>query len=135
MVPSAFVVLERLPLTPNGKLDRRALPAPGLEAYATRQYAAPQGRIESALAEMWQGLLGIDRIGREDNFFDLGGHSILGIRLIALIAERLGAQPSVGTVFQYPTIQQMARLVERILLSDDFRPEHSDALELEDGVI
>ena len=67
MVPSAFVVLERLPLTPNGKLDRRALPAPELEAYASRQYEAPQGEVEEILAGIWQELLQVERVGRHDN--------------------------------------------------------------------
>ncbi|MFN9622268.1 MAG: non-ribosomal peptide synthetase, partial [Cyanobacteriota bacterium] len=66
MVPSAFVVLEAFPLTPNGKLDRKALPAPEAEAYATRVYAPPEGAVEEALAEVWSELLGIERVGRHD---------------------------------------------------------------------
>ncbi|MCD9260699.1 non-ribosomal peptide synthetase, partial [Bradyrhizobium japonicum SEMIA 5079] len=74
MVPSAFVRLAALPLTLNGKLDRKALPAPGDEAYARRTYAPPQGEMETVLAQIWAELLGLERVGRHDNFFELGGH-------------------------------------------------------------
>ncbi|MQU79461.1 amino acid adenylation domain-containing protein, partial [Sinorhizobium medicae] len=81
MVPSAFVRLEALPLTPNGKLDRKALPAPDDDAYARTAYEAPQGAVETALAGIWQELLGLERVGRHDNFFELGGHSLLAVQL------------------------------------------------------
>src|SRR5207249_3673276 len=68
MVPAAFVLLESLPLTVNGKLDRSALPTPQQDAYANRQYQAPQGEFEEILAGIWQGLLGLERVGRQDNF-------------------------------------------------------------------
>ncbi|WP_348652018.1 amino acid adenylation domain-containing protein [Rhizobium sp. 007] len=74
MVPSAFVRLEALPLTANGKLDRKGLPAPADDAYARRSYEAPQGEIETALAGIWAELLGLERVGRHDHFFELGGH-------------------------------------------------------------
>ncbi|WP_157375981.1 AMP-binding enzyme, partial [Burkholderia ubonensis] len=77
MVPSAFVCLEQLPLTPNGKLDRKALPAPDLDALHTRRYEPPVGEVEHALADIWAQLLNVERVGRHDNFFDLGGHSLL----------------------------------------------------------
>ncbi|KAG9578483.1 hypothetical protein KCV01_g16546, partial [Aureobasidium melanogenum] len=77
MVPSAFVVLDALPLTPNGKLDRKALPAPDDEAYARERYEAPEGAVETTLATLWQDLLGVEKVGRHDNFFALGGHSLL----------------------------------------------------------
>ncbi|MDL5033561.1 amino acid adenylation domain-containing protein, partial [Pelomonas sp. APW6] len=77
MVPSAFVLLPSLPLTPNGKLDRRALPAPDLQALAARSYEAPQGELEEQLAALWAEVLQLPRVGRHDNFFELGGHSLL----------------------------------------------------------
>jgi surfactin family lipopeptide synthetase A len=112
MIPSAFVVLEHLPLTPSGKLNRRALPAPGPGAFLTREYEPPQGPVEETLADIWQDLLGVPRVGRCDNFFELGGHSLHGIRLITKIAERLGASLSVIAIFQHPTIEDMARIIE-----------------------
>src|SRR5262249_53011094 len=77
MAPSALVALERLPLTTNGKLDRKALPAPEGDAYVRRRYEPPVGEIETRLARIWAEVLKIDRVGRHDNFFGLGGHSLL----------------------------------------------------------
>src|SRR5207253_317117 len=77
MVPGAFVSLATLPLTPNGKLDRKALPAPEGEAFARKAYEAPVGPIEHAIATLWTELLQLERVGRADNFFALGGHSLL----------------------------------------------------------
>ncbi|MDI9701299.1 non-ribosomal peptide synthetase, partial [Burkholderia cenocepacia] len=76
MVPAAFVWMEQLPLTPNGKLDRRALPAPDLSALQVREYEAPVGDTEQAIARIWAALLNVEQVGRHDNFFDLGGHSL-----------------------------------------------------------
>ncbi|WP_436967617.1 AMP-binding enzyme [Burkholderia glumae] len=90
MVPAGFVFLDALPLTPNGKLDRRALPAPGLEAFAGHAYEAPATEAEQVLARIWQALLGVERVGRHDHFFELGGHSLLAIRLISQVREQLG---------------------------------------------
>jgi len=114
MVPAAIVLLKQMPLTPNGKLDRRALPPPGLEAYSIKQYEAPQGAIEEQLAGIWQELLRVERVGRTDNFFELGGHSLLGMKLITRVAASLQIPSAAVTIFRYPTIEQMARLVERL---------------------
>ena len=89
MVPAGYVRLEALPLTPNGKLDRKALPAPDGGAYATQAYEAPVGAVETAIAEIWAELLGLERVGRHDNFFDLGGHSLLAIRVMAEVNNLL----------------------------------------------
>jgi acyl-coenzyme A synthetase/AMP-(fatty) acid ligase len=72
MVPAAIVHLQALPLTPNGKVDRKALPAPEGEAYSRGEYEAPQGEAEQALAQIWQEVLKLERVGRHDNFFELG---------------------------------------------------------------
>ncbi|HWM71527.1 MAG TPA: amino acid adenylation domain-containing protein, partial [Steroidobacteraceae bacterium] len=112
MVPSAFVALDAMPLSPNGKLDRRALPEPQLAAYVSRQYEAPQGEVEEALARIWQLLLPVERVGRHDNFFELGGHSLLGMKLIAKVADALGVRLTVITMFRHPTIREMATAVE-----------------------
>ena len=81
-MPAAYVRLESLPLTPNGKLDRKALPAPDEDAYATQMYEAPQGEMERKLAEIWAEVLKLEKVGRHDNFFALGGHSLLAVTLI-----------------------------------------------------
>jgi acyl-coenzyme A synthetase/AMP-(fatty) acid ligase/aryl carrier-like protein len=104
MVPAAFVSLSALPLTSNGKIDRRRLPAPessGLEL-GTR-YVPPRTDAEARLAEVWAQVLGVERVGTEDNYFDLGGDSILGIRLRA-DAQARGLDFSLQELFLHPTV-------------------------------
>ncbi|MDE5458996.1 AMP-binding protein, partial [Bradyrhizobium sp. CSA112] len=111
MVPSAFVRLAGLPLTVNGKLDRQALPAPEDDAYAHRAYERPQGEIETALAEIWAELLGVERVGRHDHFFELGGHSLLAVRLLSR-ALNLGMKFNAADLFQAPVLKELASRVE-----------------------
>ncbi|UUZ51683.1 condensation domain-containing protein [Massilia sp. B-10] len=113
MVPNAFVALAAWPLTPNGKLDRKALPVPGQDAVATGEYEAPEGDVETALAAIWQELLGLDRISRHDHFFKLGGHSLLAVRLVARVRQRFGAELAVRDLFAQPTLAAVAALVAR----------------------
>ncbi|MGY2402552.1 amino acid adenylation domain-containing protein [Pseudomonas sp. SDO5271_S396] len=107
MVPALFVHLDTLPLSPNGKLDRKALPAPGLDAVVVREYEAPQGDTEIALAELWAELLGVARVGRHDNFFELGGHSLLAVSLMGRL-RRLGWSADVKALFGQPTLAALA---------------------------
>jgi len=118
MVPSAIVVLEALPLNANGKVDRKALPEP--EFGGTEGYEAPQGEVEEALAAIWAEVLGVERVGRHDNFFDVGGHSLQLIRVHRLLKERLQADLSLMDLFKHPTIDA---LVERIVRGADERAE------------
>ncbi|PQQ25032.1 non-ribosomal peptide synthetase [Photorhabdus hindustanensis] len=108
MVPAAFVRLEAFPLTPNGKLDRRALPAPGEEAFARQIYAAPQGETETVLADIWRELLGIEQISRYDSFFALGGHSLLAVRMVERL-RNLGLTLAVRDLFQSPVLAELAQ--------------------------
>ncbi|MBV4507382.1 amino acid adenylation domain-containing protein [Pseudomonas sp. BW13M1] len=110
MVPAQILVLERLPLTANGKLDKRALPAPGV---ARRQYTAPVGEIEQALAAIWAEVLKLDQVGSTDNFFELGGDSILSLQIIAR-AKRQGIKLSPKQLFEKQTIGQLAAVAKRI---------------------
>jgi len=121
MIPSAFIALKELPLTANGKLDRRALPAPQMGLHSNSDYEAPQGAIEQSLADIWEELLQVERVGRNDNFFEIGGHSLLGMKLMARIGKKLDILPPVVTVFRFPTIRQMGQLVES-LLSENVKP-------------
>ncbi|WP_425117683.1 non-ribosomal peptide synthase/polyketide synthase [Burkholderia gladioli] len=114
MVPAAYVSLDALPLTPNGKLDRRALPVPDSSALARQAYEAPQGEIESALAEIWAELLGVERVGRHDGFFSLGGHSLLAVRLISRIAT-LGTELPLASLFASPTLAGLAAIIDERL--------------------
>lgn len=111
MIPSAFVILKKLPLTPNGKVDRRALPTPELGAYASRPYEAPRGEMEGILAGVWQELLRVERVGRDDNFFDLGGNSLLVLRALFKINQFSPSTLSVSDVYKCPTIRELAARV------------------------
>ena len=108
MVPSAFVRLEHLPLTSSGKLDRRALPAPERDAYANRGYEAPKGEIEEILAGIWESLLKVEQIGRNDHFFEIGGHSVLAVRLLFDIKERIGVTVGVADIYRNPVLRDLA---------------------------
>jgi amino acid adenylation domain-containing protein len=107
MAPAAYVHLTAFPLTPNGKLDRKALPAPDDAASARRDYEAPQGDVEQALAEIWASLLRQERVGRHDNFFDLGGHSLLTVSLIERM-RKADLQVDVADLFTAPTLAELA---------------------------
>ncbi|HKS11817.1 MAG TPA: amino acid adenylation domain-containing protein, partial [Pseudomonas sp.] len=107
MVPALFVHLDALPLSPNGKLDRKALPAPGADAMLSRPYEAPLGDTEIALADLWQALLGVERVGRHDHFFEMGGHSLLAVTLVARM-RRLGLAADIRVLFNQPTLSALA---------------------------
>jgi acyl-CoA synthetase (AMP-forming)/AMP-acid ligase II len=109
MVPAAFVALARLPLTPNGKVDRAALPEPEWSAGAG--YLAPRTALEEGLAGIWQELLGVERVGVRDHFWDLGGHSLLATRLIARVRASFGVDVPLRSLFGTATIEEQAELV------------------------
>ena len=122
MLPGAFVVLQALPLTANGKMDRQALPAPEPLEGEKRCHEAPLGKTEQALAEIWRDVLRVEHIGRDDNFLSLGGHSMLGMRLLVDVATRFSIPVSFSDISLYPTIRQMAELVERQTLQGSSVP-------------
>ena len=112
MLPARFEFLENLPTNPSGKLDRRALPAPGsdrLQAEAT--YVAPRTEHEKKLAAIWTEVLQLDRVSIHDNFFDLGGHSLLAVKLVARVENVLRKRLPVISIFQLPTIHELAPLL------------------------
>ncbi|WP_223619451.1 non-ribosomal peptide synthetase [Lysobacter sp. ESA13C] len=129
MLPSAFVTLAALPLTPNGKLDRKALPAPGDDAVIRRDYEAPQGEVETALAQIWCELLGLERVGRHDQFFELGGSSLVITRLGFEIRQRYGINANVGELYGRQALKDMAAFVEQ--QSPRLRREADDATVIE----
>ncbi|KAF9342825.1 hypothetical protein BGX26_006783, partial [Mortierella sp. AD094] len=108
MVPAAFVRLDSLPLTPNGKIDRRALPEPDVNSFVSQEYEAPQGEIECTLATIWCDILKVDRVGRHDNFFMQGGHSLVAVQMIERLGQS-GLHLSVGALFQTPSLSELAQ--------------------------
>ncbi|WP_241752459.1 non-ribosomal peptide synthetase, partial [Paenibacillus alvei] len=106
MIPSFFVQLERLPLTPNGKVDRKALPAPEGGAHTGVEYVAPRTEAEQALAIVWQTVLGVERVGILDHFFELGGDSIKSIQVASRLLQA-GYKLEIRDLFKYPTIAQL----------------------------
>jgi amino acid adenylation domain-containing protein/FkbM family methyltransferase len=133
MIPSAFVVLDALPALPNGKVDRRALPAPdGSRRGAAGPYVAPRNATEARLAEIWAGLLGVERVGVHDSFFDLGGHSLLATQAISRMRETFQAELSLRAFFESPTIASLSVGLVRSLaeqLSDEEMLELLDEIE------
>jgi acyl carrier protein len=114
MVPSSFIPLDALPLTPNGKVDRRALPKPdGARPDVGISYVAPQTELEQTLAKIWQQVLHLDRVGAQDNFFDLGGHSLLLVEVQNKAQEALERDVSLIDLFQYPTISSLAKYLSQ----------------------
>ncbi|KAK9703355.1 hypothetical protein K7432_010792 [Basidiobolus ranarum] len=112
MMPAAFVRLSSLPLTSNGKIDRKALPAPDRENFTQKSYEAPQGEIEITLAKIWTELINFDEIGRHDNFFSLGGNSLLAVQMIERLS-RLNLKIPVRTLFEKPTLCELAQSIQR----------------------
>src|SRR6202008_810553 len=109
MIPAAVGALDTLPLTPNGKLDTRALPAP---EYTAGGYRAPGNAVEEILAGIYAQVLGLERVGVDDSFFDLGGDSISAMRVIAAVNTRLDADISVAAVFETPTVRSLGQRLQ-----------------------
>ncbi|WP_309228407.1 non-ribosomal peptide synthetase [Streptomyces lunaelactis] len=112
MIPSAFVTLDALPLTANGKLDRAALPVPGRDAAAVGEHIAPSTDEERAMAAVWCGVLGLDRVGVHDNFFDLGGDSMRAVALAGALREK-GLPVAVRDIFEHRTVAGLCRVLSR----------------------
>lgn len=110
MVPSAFIVLDALPMTLNGKLDRQALPAPESGGAKSGAYQEPVGVLEQTLAQIWQDVLRVARVGRQDNFFDLGGSSIGAIQVIGR-ANQAGIKLTLNAIFEQQTVANLASLL------------------------
>ncbi|MFE0510760.1 amino acid adenylation domain-containing protein, partial [Streptomyces sp. NPDC058964] len=107
MVPAAFVRLERIPVTPNGKADRRALPAPAQEDFARGRYVAPHDTRQERIAAVWSKVLGVDRVGAEDSFFDLGGDSIRAVALVGAL-RAAGFPATIQQVFEARTVAALS---------------------------
>ncbi|MCA9715212.1 MAG: hypothetical protein KC468_11075, partial [Myxococcales bacterium] len=113
-IPSAIVVLEALPININGKVDRGALPRPELLRDPDIPLVEPQTELERALAGLWCELLGHDRVGVHDDFFELGGDSLLAVQAMARLPARVGVELPVRALLERPTIHELARRVELV---------------------
>ena len=111
MVPTSFVLLDRLPLTAHGKIDRRALPAP--DQRRDRDYQAPRDPLEQQLADLWAGILGLEKVGIFDDFLELGGDSLLGAVVVNQLYERLGEAVYVSALFEAPTVAELAEYLRQ----------------------
>ena len=111
MVPAIFISLDTMPLTPNGKVNRRALPPPDSATAPSGLYVPPHTRIEKEVAAIWQDLLAQPRVGLDDNFFDLGGHSLLVVQLQSRLRRLFQRELSIVDLFQHPTVRATASLL------------------------
>lgn len=112
MVPAAFVVLDQLPITRNGKVDHAALPAPEHHRpHQTVRFVAPEGETEDAIARIWQTVLNVDQVGVEDNFFDLGGHSLLLVQVHVRLREEFESNISLIDMFRNPTVRALSKFL------------------------
>ncbi|MEH2088568.1 non-ribosomal peptide synthetase [Nostoc sp.] len=114
MIPSAFVVLKNLPLAPSGKVDRKALPKPdNLRPELETAYVSPRNEIERTVADIWQKVLKVEKVGIKDNFFDLGGHSLNVLQVYSKVRELLKADLAITDLFKYPTINSLSQYLSQ----------------------
>jgi amino acid adenylation domain-containing protein len=126
MVPTAYVLLDSLPLTLAGKVDRRALPPPDWsQRTTTQEYVAPRTPSEEILVGVWRELLGVEQVGVHDSFFDLGGHSLLATQVISRIRDIFHVEIPLPTIFESPTVEDLARIVEEAPKGDSGSQVHS----------
>jgi amino acid adenylation domain-containing protein len=131
MVPSAFVVLEKLPLTANGKVDRDALPGPDAMRSEGEGYTAPRSEVEAQLAQIWAEVLKLEKVGVHDNFFDLGGHSLMATQAVSRIREQLDVELPLSEMFDYPTVAELAQKIELIYWANqEFRGDEIEEREV-----
>lgn len=131
IVPAAYVRLDAWPRTPGGKLDRRALPPPQRDAYPGCDYEPPRDSMEAAMVEIWSSVLKLERIGRYDNFFLLGGNSLLGMQVAVRLRKVFGLEVPVSQIFANPTIGSFSKTVGALLQS---MPGNADLLRILDEV-
>jgi amino acid adenylation domain-containing protein len=131
MVPAAFVCLQELALTPNGKVDRAALPAPsGANTAPRADLAQPENELQRVLESIVAELLELDQVGVDENFFMLGGHSLLGAQLVTRIGDCFGVEMSLRSLFENPTVAGIATEVERLVVADLEAMSDDDAARL-----
>lgn len=113
MIPSYFIKIDQIPLTANGKIDKKTLPEPDPNAITSAEYVAPENETEERLAEIWQKVLGLERVGTGDNFFEIGGNSILLIQMHTQIEKQFPGQVTITDLFAYPTVAKLAGGIDK----------------------
>ena len=126
LMPGVFVPMDALPVTVNGKLDRAALPEP-TEPVAVREYVAPEGMFEQAVADAWAEVLDVERVGRDSDFFELGGHSLLLTRLAYLLGERLDREVMVADLYEATTVSAQASRLAATASTDTDKTVHTSS--------
>ena len=126
MIPSEIILLDEFPLTPNGKVDKKALPASDGSGLSRKTYEAPEGELEKFLADTWQDLLNVKNVGRWDNFFDLGGQSLLAVQIVSRIEERLSRTLTLKSIFDHPVLSDMAGELAKSEMHQDIAISHVD---------
>jgi amino acid adenylation domain-containing protein len=129
MVPAIVMLIDRLPLTPNGKIDRRALPAPEAARQSVEAYVAPRTEAELKVAAIWCEVLGVPQVGASDNFFDLGGHSMLAVKVVARLERAFGVGVPVRVIFETQTLAEQAARVEMMAVVAAPAAPSADALD------
>ena len=114
MIPNSFVFLDQFPLTPNGKVDKQALEVPDFENQRENEYIAPKNDTQIKLVNIWQQVLGIEKIGINDNFFSLGGHSLLATQIISRIRDQFQIDFLLKDLFEHPSIEKLSKYVEML---------------------
>ena len=133
MIPSAFVFLEAMPITPNGKIDYRSLPAPDTSIVQLgSEFVLPSNATEELLAKIWTNILRVERVGIHDNFFALGGHSLLSVRLVAEIEKAFNFQIPLSSLFKISTIAEIAELISEQTQGNNSNEDSSLGLNLDD---
>lgn len=127
MVPSAWVILKRLPLSANGKVDRKALPSAEVEAKRRSNSALPQGEIEVGIAQVWQEILQLQRVGRDENFFYLGGHSLIALKVLFAINQKFKSTLRIIDLYQNPTVSALAVRMKGAHQNSEFVDLRSEA--------
>jgi tyrocidine synthetase-3 len=130
MIPAYFELLDKIPLTPNGKVDRKALPEPGaFRLTPTVTYVEPGSPLEKTVAAIWSAELGLERVGINDNFFDLGGNSLDVVKVNSRLREALGMNVPVVSQFRYRTVGSLAQYLNREAADGLVREDRTDALQ------
>jgi acyl carrier protein len=131
MIPSAFVELDCLPLTPNGKVDRKGLPAPdNIRPELNAAYVVPRTETENAIANIWKEILKLKEIGIHDNFFDLGGHSLMATQILSRMNSLFQVNVKLRRIFETPTIEELAMIIEDTLMKEIANLTEEDAEKL-----